>query len=123
MHVKFGLVVLIATLVMSTSVFANCVTIPFRFHTNGDTVATSESLASGDTCFHTLQNNPRSGNIFLHAAIAQNPSHGTLTVGRSAFQYRSSQGFRGSDSYAVKICMAAPTGRGCSIVTFDANIN
>jgi hypothetical protein len=122
-QVRFGLAVLISTLVMTTSVFASCMTNHFRFFTRGDAVMTNESLLSGDTCFHKLRNNPRSGNIFSHIAIAQNPSHGTLTIGGSAFQYRSNQGYRGSDSYAVKICMESPRGRGCSIVTFNADIN
>jgi hypothetical protein len=123
MPVKSALAVLIATLAISTPAFANCVTVHYRFHTNGDAVTTRESLASGDTCFHTLRNDPRSGNVFRGIAIAQNPSHGTLSVSGSAFQYKSSPGFRGPDSYAVKICMQSPRGRGCSIVTFNADIN
>src|SRR5271155_114651 len=122
MPVRFGLAVLIATLAMTTSVFASCVTTHFRFFTRGDTVATREILLSGDTCFHTLRNHAPSGNVFTHIAVAQNPSHGMLTIGGAAFQYRSSQGYRGPDNYAVKICMQSPRGSGCSIVTFSADI-
>jgi len=123
MHLRLSLAALTATFVMATSAFADCVTIHYRFFTRGDAVTTNESLLSGDTCFHTLRNNPRSGNIFRHLAVAQSPSHGTLGIGGSAFQYKSSQGYRGPDSYAVKICMVSPRGRGCSIVTFNAEIN
>jgi hypothetical protein len=122
MHLKLGLAVLLSTLVMTTSVFASCVTNYFRFFSRGDTVTTSESLLSGDTCIHTLRNHPISGNVFRQVAVAQNPGHGTVTIGDAAFQYRSSQGYRGSDSYAVKICMQSPRGSGCSIVTFNADI-
>ena len=46
-----------------------------------------------------------------------------LAIGGSGFQYRSSAGYRGSDSYAVKICMQSSRGQGCSTVTFNADIN
>ncbi len=123
MHGRFALAVLISTLVMTQPVFASCVTNYFRFFNRGDAITTRESLSSGDTCFHTLRNNPLQGNVFRSAAIVQNPNHGTVTVGESAFQYRSSSGYRGSDSYAVKICMESPRGKGCSTLTFNADIN
>jgi hypothetical protein len=123
MHGRFALAVLIATLAMTPPAFASCVTNHFRFFSRGDAVTTRESLSSGDTCFHTLRNNPLQGNIFQSAAIVQNPSHGAVAIGGSGFQYRSSAGYRGSDSYAVKICMQSSRGQGCSTVTFNADIN
>jgi hypothetical protein len=123
MRGRLGLAALVSTLVMTTSAFADCVTVHFHFLTRDDTVTTNETLLRGDTCFHTLRNNPRSGNIFTHLAIAQSPSHGTVTIGASGFQYKPSQGYRGPDSYAVKICMQGRTGSGCSIVIFEASIN
>ena len=123
MHVRFCLAFSFLTLVMSTSAFASCVTNNFRFYTRGDAVTTNESLSSGDTCFHTLRNYAPMGNTFRQIAISKNPGHGTLTIGGSDFQYRSNQGYRGSDSYAVKICMESPRGSGCSTVAFNADIN
>lgn len=123
MHARASLALLIAMVATTTPVFASCVTTPFHFLTRGDTVAASERLSSGDTCFHTLRNHPVAGNSFGQLAIAQRPSHGSLAIDGSAFQYRSSPGYRGSDSYAVKICMESPRGKGCSIVTFNADIN
>jgi hypothetical protein len=123
MQVRASLAILIATLATTPPVFASCVTTPFRFFTRGDTATASERLSSGDTCFHTLRNHPVAGNSFGQLAIAQRPSHGSLAIDGSAFQYRSSPGYRGSDSYAVKICMQSPRGQGCSVVTFNADIN
>ncbi len=123
MHGRTALVVLIATLAMTPPAFASCVTYHFRFFSRGDAVTTSESLSSGDTCFHTLRNNPLKGSVFQSVAVVQNPGHGAVTAGGSGFQYRSSPGYRGSDSYAVKICMQSPRGQGCSTVTFNADIN
>ena len=123
MHGRFCLAVLISMLVTTTSVFASCVTNNFRLYARGDAATTNESLSSGDTCFHTLRNYPLSGNTFRNIAIAHNPSHGTLTISGSGFQYRSNQGYRGPDSYAVKICMESPRGKGCSTVAFNADIN
>jgi hypothetical protein len=123
MPVRFSLALLFLTLVTTTSVFASCVTNNFRFFARGDAVTANESLTGGDTCFHTLRNYAPSGNTFRQIAISKNPSHGTLTIGGSDFQYRSNQGYRGSDSYAVKICMESPRGSGCSTVAFNADIN
>jgi hypothetical protein len=123
MYARGSLATLIAALVTTTPVFASCVTTHFRFFTRGDTVTANERLSSGDTCFHTLRNGPLSGNSFRQLVIAKNPSHGSVAIDGSAFQYRSSQGYRGSDSYAVKICMESPRGKGCSVVSFNADIN
>ena len=123
MPVRLSAATVIATLVTTTPGFASCVTNHFRFFSRGDAVMTRESLSSGDTCFHTLRNHPLSGNTFQQITVAQRPSHGAVTVGESGFQYRSSQGYHGVDSYAVKICMESPRGKGCSIVTFNADIN
>jgi hypothetical protein len=115
-------VLLLAMLVVSKPAFADCATFHFRFFGH-DTVTTSETLSSGDTCFHTLRNNPRKGNVFSHIEVVQKPSHGTLSVSNaSAFQYRSRAGYRGPDSYAVRICMGRSSGPGCSIVIFNASI-
>jgi hypothetical protein len=123
MHERIALAVLISALVMTLPASASCVTNSFLFFGRGDTVTTRESLSSGDTCFHTLRNNPLKGSTFGSAAIVQNPGHGTVTMGNAAFQYRSSPGYRGSDSYAVKICTESPRGKGCSVLTFTADIN
>ena len=123
MHANLSPAVVISTLVMTTSALADCVTVHYRFFTRGDTATTNETMLSGDTCFHVLRNGPKFGNVFTNISIAQNPSHGTLTIGGAAFQYRSSQGYRGSDRYAVKICMEKPGGHGCSTVVFDASIH
>jgi len=122
MSARFGLAALLLMPLTTTSVLASCVTEHFHFLTHGDAVTTSEVLRSGDTCFHTLRNNAGAGNIFYQLGTAQAPGHGTLTISGSAFQYRSSKDYRGPDSYAVKICMESPRGRGCSIVIFNADI-
>ena len=128
MPAKSGLTVLFAMLslavpAVSTPAFADCVTVHFHFFGH-QTVTTSETLLSGDTCFHRLRNNAKKGNVFNHIEVVQNPSHGTLSVtNASAVQYRSSAGYRGADSYAVRICMGSSTGPGCSTVAFNANIH
>jgi hypothetical protein len=122
MITKTALATLLTMLVLSTPTFADCATFHFRFFGH-DTVTTNETLSSGDTCFHALRNNPRRGNVFNHIEVVQKPSHGTLSVSNaSAFQYRSRAGYRGPDSYAVRICMGRSSGPGCSIVTFNASI-
>jgi hypothetical protein len=122
MITKTALATLFTMLGLSMPAFADCATFHFRFFGH-DAVTTSETLSSGDTCFHTLRNNPRRGNVFSHIEVVQKPSHGTLSVNNaSAFQYRSRAGYRGPDSYAVRICMGRSSGPGCSIVTFNASI-
>jgi hypothetical protein len=121
MLAKSGLALLLA-FSLGSPAFANCVTVHFRFFGH-QTVTTSESLQSGDTCFHTLRNNAMKGNVFDHIEVVQNPSHGTLSISNgSAFQYRSSAGYRGPDRYVVGICMRQSRGRSCSTVVFNASI-
>jgi len=122
MTMKFGLAILLATVLLGDAAHATCKTIPYRFHTNGDTVTTSELLASGDTCFHTLRNNAGAGNVFTGISVDQSPGHGKLTIAGTAFQYRAQPGYRGTDRYAVKICMRGRRGSGCSTVIFNSTI-
>lgn len=123
MLAKSALALSLGTLTLSRPAFADCVTQHFHFFGH-QTVTTSETLASGDTCFHRLRNNPKKANLFDHIEVAQYPSHGTLSVtNASAFQYRSSAGYRGADSYAVRICMGSSTGPACSTVAFTAEIH
>ncbi len=122
MTVKLRLGVLVAVMAASAPAHAACKTIPFRFHANGDTASTRALLSSGDTCFHTLRNNARSGNVFTGLSVERRPGHGTLSLSSAAFQYRAQSGYRGSDTYAVKICMRGPRGRGCSVAVVDATI-
>jgi hypothetical protein len=123
MVTKTALAILMTMLVPSAPALADCVTVHFHFFGH-QTVATSESLSSGDTCFHGLHNNPKRGNVFNHIDIVQHPSHGRLSItNASAFQYRSSAGYRGPDSYAVRICMGSSNGPSCSVVVFNASIH
>lgn len=107
---------------LSSPALATCNTTHYHFMSNGDTVSANAALSSGDTCFHGLRNNTRTSNIFTSVSVAQNPSHGIITVGGGAFQYRSQRGYVGQDRYAMKICMKGPRGQGCSVVAFDATI-
>jgi hypothetical protein len=113
---------LLSILALSAPAHAACKTIPFRFNANGDTVSTRALLAGGETCFHTLRNNTTSANIFTGLSVERRPGHGTLTLGSAAFQYHAQAGYHGTDSYAVKICMQGPRGRGCSVAVVEASI-
>ncbi len=112
----------VSAVALNAPAHATCKVIPFRFNANGDTVSTRALLSSGDTCFHTLRNNTRSGNVFTGLSVVKRPSHGTLTLGGAAFRYHAQSGYRGADSYAVRICMRGPHGRGCSVAVVDATI-
>jgi len=123
MVLKTAVALCLAALAPSAPAFADCVTVHFHFYGH-QTVSTSETLLSGDTCFHRLRNNPKKANLFDHIEVAQYPSHGTLSISNaSAFQYRSSAGYRGPDSYAIRICMGNSTGPSCSTVAFNAEIH
>jgi hypothetical protein len=120
---KTALATLITMLVPSAPASADCVTVHFHFFGH-QTVTTIENLLSGDTCFHGLRNNPKKGNVFNHIDVMQRPNHGTLSVSNaSAFQYRSRAGYRGPDSYAVRICMGRSSGPSCAVVVFNASIH
>ena len=121
---KLRLSLLLSIVVLSAPARAACMTTAYRFHSNGDTVATRELLASGERCFHTLRTNrTHPANVYTGVSVEQRPSHGTVTIGAAGFQYQSQSGYRGTDSYSVRICMRFPRGgRGCSVVVFDSTI-
>ena len=62
--------------------------------------------------------------MFTAASIAGNPSAGKLKqTGPMSFHYLPNPGFKGNDSYKIKVCGRSPAGSGCSTLTYDAVVD
>jgi len=62
--------------------------------------------------------------MFTAASIAGNPSAGKLKqTGAMSFHYLPNPGFKGNDSYKIKVCGRSPAGSGCSTLTYEAVVD
>jgi len=122
MTLRTGLVVLVAWAVMTSAALADCsrYSVQFRFSRN-DSVSTSGTSTKGSACTHRFWAGGTSH--YTSGAIAARPSHGTLTQsGMLNFRYQPSPGFKGADSYSVKICGSDAGGSGCATVTYNITV-
>lgn len=97
---------------------ANCRVQPFRFFpSQNDSVSTTATTTNG-VC--VAQFSAGGSTSFTMAEIAGKPSHGTLTqTGNFAFRYAAAKGYRGADSFILKVCGATSAGKGCSRLTYN----
>jgi hypothetical protein len=91
---------------------ATCQFNPFSFFPDQTTGANPGDDRSG-----TLRQGP--GFKFTSAEFLQPPPHGVLAkTGETAFLYLPFDGYKGPDSYAIKICAIVQGHSGCSSLTY-----
>lgn len=109
-----------AILLSGAPAFAECRTGSFRFFPAQNDSVTAYTTLSG-SCLHNFTTS--SSLSFTSAEIVSRPSHGSLNqTGAFAFRYVPTKGYRGADSYAVKVCANARSGSGCSRITYQATV-
>ncbi len=60
---------------------------------------------------------------FRSAAIIAKPKNGALRkIAHLEFRYRPKPGFKGDDTFSVKVCGKTPNGSGCSTLHYTATI-
>lgn len=102
---------------VSSPAAADCQPTPVRYHFQ-DEVLLARVLVRGDrTCHHYYR---ASGTArFIDFAITERPHHGTLVRSSVASAvYTASAGYKGEDTYALRICGRAR----CSTVRYLATI-
>lgn len=122
MNLKLGLATVLASNVIATAALgAGCRTIPFRFFPEQNDSVTAASVMDARGCLHRFGSG---GTMQMTSyTIASRPSHGTLTpAGSMQFRYMPKPGYRGADSYAVRICGTSSGGRGCSNIRYNVTI-
>jgi hypothetical protein len=77
------------------------------------------NVASGDACLFPL----RLEGVIAHSSILLPPEHGTLRqLNDSTFEYTSSAGYIGPDTFAVQATGKGPTATGTSVITLTATV-
>ena len=97
---------------------AACQFSPFSFFPDrNDQVQIRVRTESGQSCAMAFKEGP--GFKFTGASFLKPPPHGVLAqTGATEFLYVPFDGYKGQDSYAIKICAAVQGRAGCSSLTY-----
>src|SRR5271163_2987702 len=96
---------------------AACQFSPFSFFPDrNDQVQIQVTTESGQSCTMAFKEGP--GYKFTRASFLKPPPHGVLAkTGATKFLYLPFKGYRGQDSYAIRICAIVQGRGGCSSLT------
>ena len=101
---------------------ATCHFSPFSFFPDrNDRVQIQVTTESGQSCAMAFKEGP--GFKFTSASFLAPPPHGVLAkTGETAFLYLPFDGYKGPDSYAIKICAIVQGRSGCSSLTYVVDV-
>lgn len=101
---------------------AGCQFSPFSFSPDqNDQVQIQVTTESGQSCAMAFKEGP--GYKFTGASFLKAPPHGVLAkTGATKFLYLPFTGYKGEDSYAIKICAIVRGRSGCSSLTYVVDI-
>jgi hypothetical protein len=101
---------------------AACQFSPFSFFPDrNDRVQIQVTTQSGQSCAMAFKEGP--GFKFTSAEFLKPPPHGVLAkTGETAFLYLPFDGYKGPDSYAIKICAIVQGRSGCSSLTYVVDV-
>jgi hypothetical protein len=113
-----------APLIVAGSVPAEaaCQFSPFSFFPDrNDRVQIEVTTEAGQSCTMAFKEGP--GFKFTSAEFLKPPPHGVLAkTGTTAFLYLPFDGYKGPDSYAIKICAILQGRSGCSSLTYVVDV-
>jgi hypothetical protein len=101
---------------------AECQFSPFSFFPDrNDAVEIRVRTESGHSCAMAFKEGP--GYRFTKASFLKPPPHGVLAkTGPTKFLYLPFKGYRGEDSYAIKLCAIVQGRSGCSSLTYLVDV-
>jgi len=101
---------------------AACQFSPFSFFPDrNDRVQIQVTTESGQSCDMAFKEGP--GFKFTGASFLKPPPHGVLAqTGATEFLYLPFEGYKGQDSYAIKICAIVQGRAGCSSLTYLVDV-
>lgn len=122
MSPRLRLLVACGAIVVCHPAHAACRFSPFSFFPDrNDTVAVRVETQAGQSCAMAFQPGP--GYRFTGAAFLKGPPHGVLAkTGPTAFLYLPFDGYKGPDSYAIRLCAIVKGRRGCSLLTYEVTV-
>lgn len=110
-----------ASLLACEAASASCVIRSTRFEPAQNDSVTWGAGVTGGTCRITFRS--ISSLVFTGTSIVGRPSNGTIAMsGNTAAEYRARAGFKGSDSVAFRVCGEGRSGKGCSTITVQLDV-
>jgi hypothetical protein len=92
-----------------------------RLHEKAPDLAPTEGYYAGTFCTIAFQEGP--GYKFSSASFSKAPPHGVLAkTGATSFAYRPFDGYRGPDSYSLRLCATVRGKNGCSTLTYRVGV-
>jgi hypothetical protein len=103
------------------SASASCVMRTVRFDPAQNDSVTWSGAVTGGTC--TISFRSLGSMVFTGTTIVSRPSGGSISMGgNTTANYQARAGFKGSDSVAFRVCGDGRTGKGCSTVTVQLQV-
>jgi len=110
-----------ASLAINEQAVAACVTTPVRYHFQNETIVSNAIVDSGHSCIHRRGAGGRSR--FTGYSVVERPRNGSLAqTGKFIVTYRPAAGFRGQDTYAIRICGTSGGRSGCSTIRYQTTV-
>jgi hypothetical protein len=119
---KSGLLALSAIVTMTTAAMGDCRTIGSRFSFAQNTATTTTGVSTKGAPCGMRFTSPVDGRLDS-IAVAARPSHGALReFGGMSWLYKPAGGFKGTDSYTLRLCGRSTAGAGCATVTYNITV-
>ena len=116
-----SIAVVVAALSGSGAALADCVSTKRPYSLSGDTVVSADIVDGKSTCRHPLKAPP--DKALTGVSVVTPPKHGKMFEGGKYVIYTPAPGFKGADSYTIKICGGDATSKGCSTITYNTTVN
>jgi hypothetical protein len=119
---KSGLLALSAILAMTTAAMADCRIIGGVFSLAQNHAVTTTGVSTrGAPCGMNFTS-PANGH-FDSVAVVARPSHGALReFGGMSYVYKPTAGFKGVDTYSLRLCGRDAAGPGCATITYNITV-
>ena len=120
--VRGGLVALIFVTAMTSAAMADCRVIGGRFSLAQNHSVTSTGVSTKGAPCGVKFASPTSGHFDSIKVVAK-PSHGALReFGGMSYVYKPAAGFKGVDTWSLRLCGRDDAGPGCATVTYNITV-
>jgi hypothetical protein len=119
---KCGLLALTALVAMTSAAMADCRTIGGRFSFAQNTATTTTGVSTKGAPCGVRFSSPVDGHL-ESIAVAARPNHGALReIGGMSYLYKPTAGFKGVDTYTLRLCGRSTAGAGCATITYNITV-
>jgi len=119
---KPGSLALVAFFALSSVAVADCRIVAGRFSmAQNHAISTTGVSTKGAACGMRFTSSALGH--FDSVTVAMRPSHGTLReFGALSYVYKPAAGFKGIDTYSLRLCGRDAAGPGCATVTYNITV-